>query len=164
MDLEDWFLTVEERGNPSTRLDLRRRTGEAWTTGNRVEVLVDGDEYFRRLYRVLSSLGLDDWAHFTDWEGDADELLAGPGTEVGRVLAEAARRGVDVRGLLWRSHPRQAHFAEQDNVGFTKTVNEAGGEVLLDERVRRGGSHHQKLVIAPNSEVCDTCAAYSGGY
>ncbi|MEP6660062.1 MAG: phospholipase D-like domain-containing protein [Acidimicrobiales bacterium] len=163
MDLEDWFLTVEERGNPSTLLDLRRRTGEAWTTGNRVEVLVDGDEYFRRLYRVLCSLGPDDWAHFTDWEGDADELLAGPGTEVGRVLAEAARRGVDVRGLLWRSHPRQAHFAEQDNVGFTKTVDEAGGEVLLDERVRRGGSHHQKLVIARHGEGSDRDVAYAGG-
>ena len=163
MGLEDWFLTGEERGNPSTLLDLRRESGEAWTTGNRVEVLVDGDEYFRRLYGSLRSLGRDDWVRFTDWEGDADELLAGPGTEVGRVLAEAARRGVDVRGLLWRSHPRQAHFAEQDNVGFTKAVDEAGGEVLLDERVRRGGSHHQKLVIVRHAAGSDRDVAYAGG-
>ena len=31
------------------------------------------------------------------------------------MLADLARRGVHVRGLLWRSHPRQAHFSEQEN-------------------------------------------------
>ena len=163
MCLEDWFLTRDERGNPSTLIDHRRRDGTAWTTGNRVEVLVDGDEYFRRLHGVLCSLGRGDWVHFADWEGDADERLCGPGTEVGLVLAELARRGVHVRGLLWRSHPRQAHFAEQDNVGFTKAVDHAGGEVLLDERVRRGGSHHQKLVIVRRAEGPDRDVAYAGG-
>src|SRR5664279_317907 len=163
MGLEDWFLTGDERGNPSTLIDLRRGDGSAWTTGNRVEVLVDGEEYFAALHGVLRALGRGDWVHFADWEGDADERLAGPGTEVGRVLAEAARRGVDVRGLLWRSHPRQAHFAEQDNVGFTKALDRAGGEVLLDERVRRGGSHHQKLVIVRHGQGPDRDVAYAGG-
>ena len=36
--------------------------------------------------------------------------------------------------------PRQARFSEQENLHFAETVNAAGGEVLLDERVRRGGS------------------------
>jgi phosphatidylserine/phosphatidylglycerophosphate/cardiolipin synthase-like enzyme len=163
MCLEDWFLTGDERGNPSTLIDLRRGEGTAWTTRNRVEVLVDGDEYFRRLHGVLCTLGRGDWVHFADWEGDADERLCGPGTDVGLVLAEAARRGVHVRGLLWRSHPRQAHFAEQDNSGFTKAVDDAGGDVLLDERVRRGGSHHQKLVIVRRAEGPDRDVAYAGG-
>ena len=163
MGLEDWFLTGDERGNPSTLIDHRRGDGVAWTTGNRVEVLVDGVEYFRRLHGVLCSLGRGDWVHFADWEGDADERLRGPGTEVGLVLAELAQRGGQVRGLLWRSHPRQAHFAEQDNVGFTKAVDDAGGEVLLDERVRRGGSHHQKLVIIQHAEGSDRDVAYAGG-
>ena len=86
--------------------------------------------------------------HFTDWRGDPDERLAGPGTEIGRVLAEPGRaRASHVRGLVWRSHPDQAHFSEQENLHLVETVNEAGGEVLLDERVRRGGSHHQKLFV-----------------
>lgn len=42
MCLEDWFLTRDEHGNPSTLIDHRRRDGAACTTGNRVEVLVDG--------------------------------------------------------------------------------------------------------------------------
>ena len=163
MGLSDWFLTGDERGNLSSLIDQRCPDGAAWSVGNRVEVLVDGEEYFRRLHRVLCRLGPGDRVHFTDWEGDADERLDGPGTEVGRVFAELARRGVEVRGLLWRSHPRQAHFAEEDNVGFTRAVNRAGGEVLLDERVRRGGSHHQKLLIVRYAEGSDRDVAYAGG-
>ena len=89
---DDWFLTTEERGNPATEIDRRRGDGTAWTEGNRVEVLVDGAEYFARLYEVLCTLGPDDWVHFTDWEGDPDERLVGPGTEVGHVLADLARK------------------------------------------------------------------------
>src|SRR5436190_12101180 len=163
MDVDDWFLTTDQRGNPSTRIDLRRGDGTAWTTGNRVAVLIDGDDYFHELYRTLCGLGRDDWVHVAAWEGDADERLHGPGSEVGRVLAELAQRSVHVRGLLWRSHPRQAHFAEQDNVGFTRAVNRAGGEIFLDERVRRGGSHHQKLVIVRRAEGPDHDVAYAGG-
>ena len=92
MGLEDWFLTGDERGNPSTLIDVRRGDGTAWTTGNRVEVLVDGAEYFRALHGVLCALGRGDWVHFADWEGDADERLCGPGTEVG--VAAGAGDGV----------------------------------------------------------------------
>jgi phosphatidylserine/phosphatidylglycerophosphate/cardiolipin synthase-like enzyme len=161
--LDDWFLTAGERGNPATEIDRRRGDGNAWTEGNRVEVLIHGAEYFARLYDVLGTLEADDWVHFTDWEGDPDERLAGPGTEVGRVLAELAERGVHVRGLLWRSHPRQAHLSEQQNTKLVRQVNEAGGEVLLDERVRRGGSHHQKLFVVRHASGPDDDVAFVGG-
>jgi phosphatidylserine/phosphatidylglycerophosphate/cardiolipin synthase-like enzyme len=159
--LDDWFLSAAERGNAATDIDRRRRDGTGWTEGNRVQVLVDGAEYFGRLHIELCSLVRGDSVLFTDWQGNGDELLAGPGSEIGRVLADAARRGVDVRGLLWRSHPRQAHFAEQSNTALTKMVDEAGGEIILDERVRRGGSHHQKLVVI--RRVSGEDVAYEGG-
>jgi phosphatidylserine/phosphatidylglycerophosphate/cardiolipin synthase-like enzyme len=161
--LDDWFLTPGERGNAATAIDRRRGDGTGWTEGNRVEVLVDGAEYFGRLYEALLSLERDDCVHFTDWEGDGDELLDGPGSEIGRVLADAARRGVQVRGLLWRSHPRQAHFAEQENAALAKMVDAAGGEIVLDERVRRGGSHHQKLVVVRRGAGPDEDVAFEGG-
>ncbi len=162
MRIDDWFLAAEERGNVHSAID-RRHDGDAWTENNQVEILVDGAEYFRRLHEVLSSLERGDHVHLTDWEGDGDELLAGPGTDIGRVLAAAARRGVQVRGLLWRSHPRQAHFAEQANAALAKMVNEAGGEIVLDERVRRGGSHHQKLVVIQHGGAADEDVAFAGG-
>ena len=144
---ERWFLTAEERGNAASAIDRRRRDGLGWTEGNTVTPLVHGATYFARLHAELSSLGHGDQFWFLDWRGDAGQRLAGTGTELGSVLAEAARRGVDVRGLVWRSHPDEEGFAEQENAHIGHVVNDAGGEVLVDERVRRFGSHHQKLVV-----------------
>lgn len=152
----DWFLPGDERGNPATGL-------RPWTEGNAGRVLVHGKEYFRRLHEVLTSLGAGDRIHFTDWRGDPDECLDGPGTEVARVLAAAAGRGVEVRGLIWRSHPDEAHFSEEENLHLAETVNEAGGEVLLDERVRRGGSHHQKLFVLRRQASEGDDVAFVGG-
>ena len=160
---ENWFLRVEERDNPDTSIDSRRGTGRAYTEGNAARPLVHGAHYFRRLYEVLTELGPGHWIHFTDWRGDPDEMLAGPGTEVAKVLAEAARRGVEVRGLVWRSHPDQAKFSEQENLHLVATVNEAGGEVLLDERVRKGGSHHQKLFLIRKPDDEEDDIAFVGG-
>jgi phosphatidylserine/phosphatidylglycerophosphate/cardiolipin synthase-like enzyme len=161
-NLDDWFLTPGERGNLASEIDRRRGDGTAWTEGNHVRVLVDGAEYFRRLYAELCRLERDDWVHLTDWEGDPDQRLDGPGTEIASVLADLARRGVHVRGLLWRSHPRAAHFSEQENTKLVRTVNEAGGELVLDERVRRGGSHHQKLVLLRRADPADDIAFVGG--
>lgn len=147
MRTTDWFLSADERGNPATVVDGRHGDGEAWTENNHVEVLVDGAEYFRRLYETLDGLERGARVWFTDWEGHADERLIGHGTEVGPTLVDLVRRGVQLRGLLWRSHPRRAHFAEQDNMHLAAEINRTGGLVALDERVRRGGSHHQKMVI-----------------
>jgi phosphatidylserine/phosphatidylglycerophosphate/cardiolipin synthase-like enzyme len=163
MTANEWFLTPDERGNPTTEIDRRRGGGSAFTEGNHVEVLVHGADYFRRLHAALSELQAGDWVHFTDWRGDPDERLDGPGTEVARVLADLATRGVHVRGLVWRSHTDRAHFSEEENLHLVETVNEAGGEVLLDERVRRDGSHHQKLFVLRHPERPNDDVAFVGG-
>ena len=155
---ESWFLDAGERGNPHTQLD------EPWTEGNAVRVLVHGREYFARLLEVFARLGDGDLLLFTDWRGDGDERLGGvEGTELASVLAGLARRGVDVRGLVWRSHPDQARLSEQEAIALAETVNAAGGEVLLDERVRRAGSHHQKLVLLRHPGREDDDIAFAGG-
>lgn len=160
---EHWFLTPTERGNPDTTLDTRRGDGRAYTEGNEAVPLIHGATYFRRLHEVLSARHEGDWIHFTDWRGDPDERLAGPGTEVANVLKAAADRGVHVRGLVWRSHPDQARFSQQENLHLVEAVNSAGGEVLLDERVRRGGSHHQKLFLIRHPSDEDRDIAFVGG-
>jgi phosphatidylserine/phosphatidylglycerophosphate/cardiolipin synthase-like enzyme len=162
MALADWFLAPEERGNPATEVDRRHGDGTAWTEGNHGRVLVDGAEYFARLHEVLCACEAGDWVSFTDWQGDPDEQLRGPGTEVGEVLAELAGRGVNVRGLLWRSHPEAMNFGEAKNLSFSRAINDAGGQVLLDHRVRRGGSHHQKLVVVQHTDP-ERDVAFVGG-
>jgi phosphatidylserine/phosphatidylglycerophosphate/cardiolipin synthase-like enzyme len=160
---DDWFLTASERGNPATSIDRRRGDGRAWTEGNRVEPLVHGATYYPRLLAALRALREGDLVGITDWRGDTDELLDGQGTELGKVLAELAGRGVQVRGLLWRSHPDLAHFQEEENLHLGEVVNQAGGEILLDERVRGPGSQHQKLVLIRHPDREDDDVAFMGG-
>ena len=69
------------------------------------------------------------------------------GSDVLRVLGEADRRGVDVRGLIWRSHLDALSFSAHENRTLGIRLQEQGAEALLDMRVRTGGSHHQKLVV-----------------
>jgi phosphatidylserine/phosphatidylglycerophosphate/cardiolipin synthase-like enzyme len=154
--LERWFLTEQERGNTATTI-------RAWTEGNRVEALIHGRSYFPRLLRELRKLGPGDMVALTDWRGDADQCLDGPGTELGEVLAQLARRGVQVRGLLWRSHPSRMHFNEEQNLHLGEKVNHAGGEILLDERVRGPGCQHQKLVVLRHPGRHDQDVAFVGG-
>ena len=162
MELDDWFLDASERGNPATEIDRRHADSRAWTEGNRGTVLIDGADYFARLHEVLCDAEAGDWVYFTDWQGDPDEELAGPGTAVGEVIAELARRGVNVRGLLWRSHPEAMNFGEGKNLSFSRLVNEAGGQVLLDHRVRRGGSHHQKMFLVCRKDPARDVAFVGG--
>jgi phosphatidylserine/phosphatidylglycerophosphate/cardiolipin synthase-like enzyme len=162
--LESWFLTSSERGNESSGLDRRRPGGLAWSVGNRVETLVHGVTYFRRLLQAVRDLVAGDRLYFTDWRGDPDELLDDdPQCEVGAVLAGAARRGVAVKGLLWRSHLDRLGFSAEENRNLGEQLSAAGGEVLLDQRVRLGGSHHQKLVVIRHQERPERDIAFAGG-
>jgi phosphatidylserine/phosphatidylglycerophosphate/cardiolipin synthase-like enzyme len=162
--LEDWFLTGVQRGNDFTEIDRRHRDGAAWTDGNRVETLVHGTTYFRRLLEAISELGAGDQLFFTDWRGDPGERLSdGPETEIGAVLSAAVRRGVSVKGLLWRSHADRLGFSAKENRHLGELVNAAGGEVLLDQRVRLGGSHHQKLVVIRHRDGTAADVAFVGG-
>jgi len=154
--IEDWFLRAAERGNPATAID-------AWTEGNRAEPLIHGASYFPRLLEALRTLRPGDQVAIADWRGDADQLLDGPGSELGRVLCDLTRQGVQVRGLLWRSHPSRAHFNEEQNRHLGEIVNLAGGQILLDERVRGPGSQHQKLVLVRHAGREDLDVAFLGG-
>ncbi|MFJ7589674.1 phospholipase D family protein [Streptomyces sp. NPDC097617] len=163
MTYADWLLLPAERGNPATRLDRRRPDGTAWSTGNDVRPLVHGAVYFAELLTAVRSMGRGDLLLFTDWRGDPDERLAGPGTEIGAVLCRAAERGVVVKGLLWRSHLDSLHFSQEENLRFGEELARAGGECLLDMRVRPGGSHHQKLVVLRHRGRPELDVAYVGG-
>lgn len=152
--LRHWFLTAGERGNPHT--DIRN-----YSMGNLVRPLIDGRNYFRELYSCLVNARAGDAVYFFDFRGDAEERLAGPGSEVGALLTTCARRGVAVFGLLWRSQPEAVHQSEEKNAELARNISEHGGAVLLDARTRRGGSHHQKLVVLRGEPTSDV--AFVGG-
>jgi len=148
--MTDWFLTEEERGNPHTTL-------AAWTEGNAVRPLIDGDSYFAELFPAIERMRRGDLLLFTDWRGDPDER------GIGGVLAAAAERGVLVKGLIWRSHWDRLQFSEEENQHLGDEIGAAGGECLRDMRVRTGGSHHQKFVVLRHPGRPELDVAYVGG-
>ncbi|RYV49685.1 phospholipase [Pengzhenrongella frigida] len=151
-----WYLADDERTNRAT--DLR-----PFTIGNHVLPLVDGRRYFDRLYTELVATRAGDQVYFLDFRGDLNERLKGAGTEIGEVLSAAAHRGVQVFGLVWRSQPTQVHQFEEANAEFVRRIAEDGGQVLLDARTRRGGSHHQKLVVVRHPDAPAHDVAFVGG-
>ena len=163
MRLDDWFLTLEERGNPHSKIDASESSRNAWTEGNDVSFLVDGEAYFSRLIEGFLALKRGDQVRFTDWRSDGDERLSENGPTVRSLVVETSRRGVDVRGLLWRSHSDRFAFSAKQNRRFASEVTEAGGQVLLDERIRRGGSHHQKAVLLRHPSSPESDVAFIGG-
>lgn len=163
MRLDDWLLTPGERGNGATLLDTRDGTGHAWSRGNEVRPLVHGAAYFGALLAAVREQRAGDLLMFTDWRGDPDELLDGPGTGIGEVLCDAARRGVVVKGLVWRSHLDRLQFSESENRYLGEEIEAAGGECLLDMRVRPGGAHHQKFVVLRHPDRPERDVAFVGG-
>jgi len=160
----DWLLTKQERANDQTSLDDRHDGDVAWSEGNLVRALVHGKTYFAELYERLEETQPGDIVYFTDWQGDADEQLTGePGSEVVEVLGRADERGVDVRGLVWRSHSEKLNFSAEDNRLLGRQLQARGAEVLLDMRVRTGGSHHQKLFVIRYRGHPERDIAYVGG-
>ncbi len=159
----DWFLTARERGNPDTAIDDRNPDGCAYTAGNEVRALIHGADYFTELLANITAMVRGDLLLFTDWRGDPDERLDGPGSEISRVLCAAAQRGVVVKGLIWRSHWDRLQFSAAENDHLGDEINAAGGECLRDMRVRTGGSHHQKMVVLRHPGRPERDVAYVGG-
>jgi phosphatidylserine/phosphatidylglycerophosphate/cardiolipin synthase-like enzyme len=160
----DWLLTQPERGNPATRLDDQHPGDAAWSEGNSVRPMVHGASYFSELYDRLEATRAGDLVLFTDWQGDADERLTGePGSEVAEVLGRADERGVDVRGLVWRSHSEATGFTSRENRHLGRVLQRRGVEAILDMRVRTGGSHHQKLLVIRHRDDPARDIAYVGG-
>nr|WP_254699218.1 phospholipase D family protein [Rhodococcus sp. SGAir0479] len=150
-----WFLTGTERGNAHTRI-------RPWTDGNEVTPLVHGKTYFAALADALHRAGPNDLVLFTDWRGDHDQLLV-EGLTVADAFAGAARRGATVRGIMWRSHIETLGFPGRRNRKLAEILEEAGGEVILDQRVPSLGSHHQKFVVVRYADDRTPDVAFVGG-
>jgi phosphatidylserine/phosphatidylglycerophosphate/cardiolipin synthase-like enzyme len=62
-----------------------------------------------------------------------------------------------------RSHPSKFQFSEEQNRHLSDAIERAGGEVLLDQRVRIGGSHRQRLVVIRHTNQPALDVAFTGG-
>ena len=80
-----------------------------------------------------------------------------------RCSRRADERGVDVRGLIWRSHWDKVGFFSRENRTLGEELQQRGAEALLDMRVRNGGSHHQKFVVIRHHDDPSRDIAFVGG-
>ena len=164
MDPADWLLTKSERGNAQTVLDVRHFGENAWSSGNFVRPLVHGATYFSELAQRIRETRAGDAIYFTDWRGDPDERLTDDAeSAIEGLLSEADIRGVDVRGLVWRSHWDRLSFSGAENRQMIEALQANDAEAVLDMRVRTGGSHHQKLVVIRCQGRPERDIAYVGG-
>jgi len=163
MPLADWFLSPEERENAHTVIGRVRGGERTWSTGNDVRPIVHGRPYFAELADRISEMGSGDRVYFVDWRGDPDQRLNDRGDTLVDVLVAALGRGVDVRGLLWRSHWRKLGFHSERVFQLSDAINNAGGQALRDMRVRTMGAHHQKFVVLRHHGEPTRDIAYVGG-
>ncbi|MGV9367357.1 phospholipase D-like domain-containing protein [Amycolatopsis sp. NPDC003731] len=127
--------------------------------GNRVEVLIDGEESLPAVAEAIRSA--KSYVHLANWHASADfRLTREPGSPTLReLLAEAAGRGVRVRVLLWAGPPFPAFqpsrkLARSEQRKFTEGTDV---RCVLDARERTLHCHHEKLVIV------DDVVAFVGG-
>jgi phosphatidylserine/phosphatidylglycerophosphate/cardiolipin synthase-like enzyme len=127
--------------------------------GNRVEVLVDGEESLPAIQDAIRRA--KSHVHIANWHASADfRLTREPGAPTLReLLAETAARGVEVRVLLWAGPPVPAfqptrRLAQEERRKFTEGT---GVRCVLDSRERTMHCHHEKLVVA------DDEVAFVGG-
>ena len=73
------------------------------------------------------------------------------------MLAAAARRGADVRGLIWRSHLDRFQFSAEENRHLGDEIEAAGGQCLLDMRVRPGLAPPEARRAAPSAAAGARC-------
>lgn len=156
MNLSDWFLTESERANPHSAVPH-------WCEDNLAQPLIHGATYFDHLVTEVEALDEGDHLFFTDWRGDPDQKMRDDGPTIRDLFCRAAERGVVVKGLVWRSHLDKFAYSEEENQHLGEAIEEAGGEVLLDQRVRIGGSHHQKLVVLRHPREPRRDVAFAGG-
>jgi phosphatidylserine/phosphatidylglycerophosphate/cardiolipin synthase-like enzyme len=156
VNVSEWFLTDAERGNPASEVP-------AWCEGSRAEPLIHGATYFDQLVTAVEAMRAGDYLFFTDWRGDPDQNMRDGGPTIRELFCHAAERGVIVKGLVWRSHLDKFAYSEEENQHLGEEIEAAGGEVLLDQRVRFGGSHHQKLVVLRHPGEPSRDVAFAGG-
>jgi phosphatidylserine/phosphatidylglycerophosphate/cardiolipin synthase-like enzyme len=143
----------------------------AFTSGNEVTALVDGEAYFAHLAARLAAQRSGDYLHLTAWRATGNLQLE-PTVPGAPTLLELVRdltaRGVTVRSLTWLAGMGGGSGGGgvlgssqiADNISFVEEANAAGATAVLDKRNVFASSHHQKSA-ALSSDGDDW--AYVGG-
>ena len=128
--------------------------------------LIHGATYFRALHDALEATGPGDLVLFTDWQGDGGRAADRRARQRGGrgTVAVRTERGVVVlrAGVAIAPRPRPGSSPRRTGTSGS-SWQKRGAEVLLDMRVRAGGSHHQKFVVIRHRDDPTRDVAFVGG-
>jgi len=160
LDPNFWFLPSDEMGERAP----------AFTEGNEVRALIDGEKYMADLLASLNAC--DRRLYFAGWRFTAEQNLnpINPSpTPLYTAIQGAILRGVRIRALIYKvfavNFPamfRIWHF--EDNRFFCEALRTDGQEPVLDGRFspKPMSAHHQKFVLCESSNA-ERTSAYVGG-
>jgi phosphatidylserine/phosphatidylglycerophosphate/cardiolipin synthase-like enzyme len=126
--------------------------------GNRIEVLVDGEEALPAIRAAIE--GATSYVHVANWHASPDfRLTREPGAPTLRELLHTAALRVPVRLLLWAGPPVPVFQPTRAMVKTARQelIRDGAIRCVLDSRERTLHCHHEKLVIV------DGTAAFVGG-
>ena len=126
--------------------------------GNRVEVLIDGDEALAQVVEAIR--GARSHVHVTGWHVNPEFVLdrASPPSVLRELLVEATRTA-RVRVLLWAGAPLPLFRPARKDVRRVRDALCAGNQIecALDARERPMHCHHDKTIVV------DDRVAFVGG-
>jgi phosphatidylserine/phosphatidylglycerophosphate/cardiolipin synthase-like enzyme len=131
-----------------------------YTSGNKVEPLVDGETYMFDLYKQFSALGPNDILLIAGWEFSTDRFLWAndkANSMLHRVLRNLVGNRIKV-GLIAFNNPIPTLGPGK----FVAAVNEAQQGTAVMDGTKVGTAHHEKVVFVGGQTFERSCA-YVGG-
>ena len=129
-----------------------------------VTEFIDGDDTFRAMNRRISRVaGVDSYIYLLNWwVDDTFPLVADlPDTTLFKLLKNASDSGVEIRGMFWHQVTPPNHKVQ--NLTQVENINNLPyGSAILDNKTRKFGSHHQKVLIIYDAAI-DELVAFCGG-
>jgi phosphatidylserine/phosphatidylglycerophosphate/cardiolipin synthase-like enzyme len=134
-----WGPILQPRISPSAVL----------RTGNAVKFLIDGPDTFRDfVHAIRSANSSQHYIYLLGWSlvDDFELIPCDPTTTPRALLTAAAGRGVQIRAMLWATHP--GNILPARNIDGLPT-----GASILDGRFPGAfGAHHQKVLVVKGEE------------
>ncbi|MDQ8181113.1 phospholipase D-like domain-containing protein [Pelagicoccus sp. SDUM812005] len=145
---EDNATTLSDQSDPRSYDDqlrfLEHMIGVPFTTGNKIEALLNGDQIFPAMLEAIrdakESILFETYVY---WTGDIADQFS-------RLLARKAQEGVTVRVLL------DAHGAAKTNKSYVKRMQDAGAQVKWFRPLRfriwdYDKRTHRKVLVTDNT-------------
>ncbi len=142
------------------KIDAAFGLATPYTSGNKVEPLVDGENYMFDLYKQFSALGPNDILLIAGWEFSTDRFLWAndkANSMLHRVLRNLVGNRVKV-GLIAFNNPIPT-LGPKD---FVNAINQAQAGVAVMDGTKVGTAHHEKVVFVGGQTFERSCA-YVGG-